>query len=585
MFSRFLAPDIRRRRRPLGMTHAIDEIPSTPAALLLAGQHAALALALVAQVVAAAQGAGVGAEETRTLVVGTALAMGLGTLLQALGGRFGAGATVVHGAGPFALVLAVATLKAGGPAALVFLTFLDGAVRGILAPLARRARAIFPPTVVGVVVCLGGLGLIPAAASSALGMAGHGPDGGANAAALVIALASLGAMVALSVWGGPRGRSVALVAGVAVGGALSVVLGLGPDPAVLGDAPLFALPNLVFPREAVDPWVLLSLVPVVVLSAVNGLGVFVLMDRMDDADWRRVDMEAVAKGTRATGVANGIGAFLGAMPTEPNPANVGLCHATRASSRGIGLLTGLMIGALAFLPGVTAVLVALPEPVLGAVLVYAAAYLITSGMEMILSRDLDSRATFMVGTAAVVGVGFTLVPEAGAMLSSLPGGVGIHPMVAGGVVAIALNALFRIGTKNRVRLEPPPETGGRGQDVVDLLEYWCGRWNARRDVTQRAILSVMEGVEVLRERGRPLVALEGSFDEFNLDWTLVHGGPPLEVGRAVAPDWTKALEGDDADLEATMDALSAVVLRNLANSVKAERGADGQSRFTLHFQH
>jgi hypothetical protein len=63
-----------------------------------------------------------------------------------------------------------------------------------------------------------------------------------------------------------------------------------------------------------------------------------------------------------------------------------------------------------------------------------------------------------------------------------------------------------------------PSTLKAVQDGVDLQEYWRGRWNARGDVTQRAILL-------------------------------------------------------------------AVVPRNLANSVKAERGADDQSRFTPHFQH
>ncbi|MCF8491696.1 MAG: purine/pyrimidine permease, partial [Rhodospirillum sp.] len=473
--------------------------------------------------------------------------------------------------------------KAMGPAAVYFIAITDGLVQTLLSRILPRLRTLFQPTIVGVVVCLGGLGLIETAVTSSLGMDGLGdmPDG----VALGISALSLGTMMAFSIWGSSAVRLFGLVAGIFAGFALSWVTGWTAPNEVIQNASWLGLPSLVIPTEIPDLTLFLPIVLIAVMSSIDGMGVVVLMDKMDDADWRRVDMKMVGRGLRANGLANVAGAIFGGMPSGMSSSNLGLCHVSRTSSRIIGLATGFLIAIVAFVPAITTFLVSLPEPVLGAIQVYAAAYLITSGMEMVCGRALDSRGVFMVGTALVVALGFTLVPEARYLLPERLELLTESIMVTGGVVAVVLNLIFRAGTKSKVSHVLTEEQASNTRRLADLVELQCARWSTRRDVAQRATLSVMEGAEALAMRGRRLLVLEGSFDEFNLTLSLVHEGVPLELAHRIPIDLEKALDGDDAAFEASVNALSSVMLRNLANNVRGEERKDGTSSLDLYFEH
>jgi xanthine/uracil permease len=583
MFSRLLIPTSRFRRRNPSMTYGADDRPPSMVVWLLAVQHAAMALALVTYVVVAANIAELSQGETQTLVTGSILSMAFGTILQAIGGRFGAGAIIAQISNPFVLTIFAVAFKSLGLAAVFFIAVADGLTQTLVSRILPLLRTLFPPTVVGVVVCLGGLGLIESAVTSSLGMIGAGsePDG----VAVAISALSLGTMMAFSIWGSTTARLFGLVAGISAGFAVSWLMGWTVSYDVIQEASWLGLPSLVLPTEIPDLTFLVPIILIALMSAIDGMGVVVLMDKMDDADWRRVDMKMVGRGLRANGLANMVGAIFGGMPTGMSSANVGLCHVSRTSSRIIGLTTGLLIGSVAFVPVVVTFLVTLPQPVLGAIQVYAAAYLITSGMEMVCGRALDSRGVFMVGTALVVAMGFTLVPRAHDLLPE-----GLQPladstMVSGGVVAVLLNLIFRMGTRSKVRLILSEEQASNTRQLADLVEMQCARWSTRRDVAQRATLSIMEGAEALAMRGRKLLALEGAFDEYNLTLCLVHKGTPLELAAREPVDLQRALDGDDADFEASVNALSSVMLRNLANKVRAEERKDGSSGLELYFEH
>ena len=60
--------------------------------------------------------------------------------------------------------------------------------------------------------------------------------------------------------------------------------------------------------------------------------------------------------------------------------------------------------ALAFLPSMTASLVMMPRPVMGAALLFSACFVIISGLQTITSRMLDARRTIVIGLAIASGV-------------------------------------------------------------------------------------------------------------------------------------------------------------------------------------
>ena len=72
--------------------------------------------------------------------------------------------------------------------------------------------------------------------------------------------------------------------------------------------------------------------------------------------------------------------------------NIGLAAANRRDIA-IGIVAGLMFIALAFVPKLTGAITLMP----GAGLLYTACFLVISGVELIVSRLLDWRRTFIVG--------------------------------------------------------------------------------------------------------------------------------------------------------------------------------------------
>ncbi|WP_144633944.1 uracil-xanthine permease family protein [Bordetella genomosp. 13] len=592
-----LPPSSASRRRPPDLVYAADERPGTGALLGLAVQHAATALGLIAYVLASARIAGLSVQDTSSLVTATVLGMGLATFLQAWGGRTGAGALIVHMPDAIIVMIAGTLLVQYGPGGLVLAGIVNGLVGLFIGQVIPRLRALFPPTVAGVVVCVTGLSLIAPALQHTAGLHGNDFDGGS----LLVGGVTLAVIVALSVWGSRRMKLFALLTGVLAGVALSGALGHLHGGEELAAAPYFALPSLVTPVFGVDPGLLVAVALLSVMVQLDTLGTAILLDKMDDADWRRADMRMVGRGMRAGSLANMAAGFFGGYPSVTSSANIALAHISRSTSRYVGLAAGALLALMALVPKSMLALTLIPTPVIGAVEIYAAAYLIVSGVELIASRAIDARGTFMVGLSFVAGVGVMLVPGLPghfppAMRFLVESGV-----IVSGLVAIVLNLVFRLGTSRRAQRDlaalpddtarhaPHPVAGGLAGALVDFVETQGAAWGARRDVVRRAAAAALEAAEAIAAAGggRQVARIRGSFDEYNLDLELLHSGAPLQLaGHAPAP--ADLLDADDEAFQAALDralpGVSAVLLQRLADRLSAGQ-RNGQAYFRLHFDH
>jgi xanthine permease XanP len=72
--------------------------------------------------------------------------------------------------------------------------------------------------------------------------------------------------------------------------------------------------------------------------------------------------------------------------------------------------SGLICIALAFFPRLAAVFSIMPAPVMGAVVVYVACFMILGGVQVMLSRMLDARRIFVTGLALIFGLSVAIVP-------------------------------------------------------------------------------------------------------------------------------------------------------------------------------
>lgn len=123
---------------------------------------------------------------------------------------------------PFVITVVAALVVAHGPGGMAVATLIYGATALLVGPLVQRMRAFFPPAVAGTVVCMGGLGLVEPAMRHALGV---DAQWAINPVSVVIASATLGCIVLLSVWGGRRTRLLGLLAGIVIGVVVAAATG------------------------------------------------------------------------------------------------------------------------------------------------------------------------------------------------------------------------------------------------------------------------------------------------------------------------------------------------------------------------
>jgi xanthine/uracil permease len=577
----------KHRRRPPELTYSADQMVPKGALLVLGGQHAVTVLAFVSYVLVAAKEAGVAASAMQSMVAVALLGMAACTFLQAWGGRWGSGSLLAHMPNPFMVPFVVLAVAAGGPPAVFGVTLLSALTALAVGAVMPRLRALFPPTVGGTVVCMGGLALVEPTVRHSLELDAVSRI---DASSALIFTATLVCIVGFSVWGTRHSKLLGLLIGMLIGVLVAAASGHLHGLDAVMQAPLWAVPELHAPVWVLQPTTAVAVVLVAALTQLDTLGSVIIMDKMDDADWHRADMKAIGKGMRANGLGDLLGAVLGSFPTFTSSANIALTHATRATARRIGVVAAAMLAAVAFMPQVTLALTLIPPPVLGAVELYAAAFLMVSGVELIASRAMDSRGIFMVGLSLAAGMAVMVLPglaqHAPGPLQALLG----NGFIVTGVTAVGLNALFRLGIRQRCELTLAPGAVSANQQITDFVELRGAAWAARRDVVARAAHAALEAYEAIHtEEGRQVSGLRLHFDEFRLDVDVLHSGPPLLL-QAVDPH--AAIEGhafwndDPQALDQLMQQVSARLLLRLADRVTAVAGSANQSaRLRLHFQH
>ena len=126
---------------------------------------------------------------------------------------------------------------------------------------------------------------------------------------------------------------------------------------------------------------------------------------------------------------------------------------TRVGAHSVGVAAGAVFVAVAFLPKVLAVVLAMPGPVFAAYLGVLLATLFAIGMKMAVQDGLDYRKGLIVGVAFWIGVGFqndVVFPE---HVSELAGGLLRNGVTAGGLAVILMTLFVEMTKPRRSRIE------------------------------------------------------------------------------------------------------------------------------------
>src|SRR3546814_4020866 len=252
----------------------------------------------------------------------------------------------------------------------------------------------------------------------------------------------------------------------------------------LRDLPWFGLPAAPALDLACSPILIVPFLIATIASNIKLVGLITSAQRTNDVNWRRPDMASIRGGIVADSIGNISAGVLGGVGTAVGAGNIGLAAATGATSRTIGIAAGLMFITLAFIPKLTGAIALMPHPVMGAGLLYTSCFLVISGVELIVSRLLDSRRTFIVGLSLLAGIGLDLMPlafaDAPIWLAAFLG----SPLAFATTLAILLHLILSLGVSKKARLSL--NGSAAADDVFRFFERWGAAWGARPDVDRKS---------------------------------------------------------------------------------------------------
>jgi hypothetical protein len=134
----------------------------------------------------------------------------------------------------------------------------------------------------------------------------------------------------------------------------------------------------------------------------------------DEVWWGRLAQPTLhAEGVLAGSICTIGAGLLGGAGQSTFSSNVGLSIATKATSRHVALPCGIILILMAFCPKLFAVFAVMPQPVMGAILVYVACFMILAGVQVMTSHILEARKTFVVGIALIFGLSVRMFDEEG----------------------------------------------------------------------------------------------------------------------------------------------------------------------------
>jgi len=459
------------------------------------------------------------------------------------------------------------------------MTLVSGLFGVVLSRLMGRLRPLFSAEVTGTIVMMVGLALIPVAVSRFLGIAESG--GVIDPLSVSIASITFFVMVGVTVWGSARLRLFSVLIGIGAGSICAYASGLVSDEHLhrLEQASLLALPSFTGEGWSFSGALLVPFLVTALASSLKAVGDLTTCQKVNDAEWKRPDMKSISGGILADACGVMLSGGVGTMGQSTSSANVGLSIATGATSRRIGFACGVILMVLAFVPKLAVLFAIMPSPVIGALLFFAASFMIVAGVQILTSRMMDARKTFVVGVSIILGLSINMLPG---VYLNLPGM--LQPAFASSLSvatlsALLLNLLFRIGVAQRAKLQIDPRADSSEQ-IFLFMENQGGAWGARREVIDRAKSAMNECVEAvsLLEPSISRIDAEVSFDEFSLDIDMRYDGELMEFPSA------RPADADLLEDERAVARLAGFLIRNYVDRVKSDR-INGRSRVQFHLEH
>jgi xanthine permease XanP len=506
------------------------------------------------------------------------IVLSLGTLIQVLRlGPVGSGYMLpsTFTATYFAPALMAARL--GGLSMVFGMTIVAGAFEAAVAPMLNRLRTFLPVEVSGLVIFMLGAAAGLAGLRTLLG-AGAVP---VSSAEWMVAAVTLASMVALNVWAKGLARMLCALIGLIIGYIAALVTGLlGPGLlSLVAHAHWLGFPHVShvawsFDAALIPPFAIAS-----VAAAMKAAGTLTICQKINDTNWVRPEMPSITRGVLSDGIATMLAGFAGTYGLNTSTPSAGLAAATGVASRNIALAAAAIFFLLGFCPKLTALLAVMPRAVVISTLMYAVTFIMINGLQVMMSRMLDARRTFVLGLGIIGGLTIEVFPRTVNLMPTEIGLIAGSSLVTATAIALILNLVFRIGVRKTATLSLEP---GRTdpQKIEDFFLEQGQTWGARPDVTKRASFGVVQLADAVAERRWQggTMTVDASFDEFNMDVVVEYPGEQMEF-----PEERPTMEQIHSSEEGAA-LLAGFMLRRNADRIRFEIN-DGRCTVHFHYDH
>ncbi len=437
-------------KKPENLIYAVNDMPPMLRLVLLGAQNAMLIAIYLVYIVIITKAANESHIFTVSAISMGMIAVSIATVLQSLWkGPIGSGyfAPPVYSAiylGP-----SVLAAKAGGLPAVFGMTIFAGALEIVLSRFLHKLRPYFPPAVSGFIILIVGIQLGLVGLDQVLDIKEYySPTFKKH---IIISVLTLSIIVALSVWASGLARLLCSLIGIIIGFFISIPMGLiSPDSLTLfSSLPYIDFPSLSYISYSFDYTLLPAFLTAGLAAALRTIGVLTTCQKINDEDWKRPEISSIKKGVLADGIGCMLGGLMGTPGMNSSPSIIGVANATGATSRYIVFPTAIILIVLAFFPKISSFFLILPLPVIGAALLVNAAFMISGGMQIITSRNIDSRISYIIGIPLLLGISRKVSPF---YYEEIPKALQIfsNSVLSLGVIAIiVLNIIFRIGIKQK----------------------------------------------------------------------------------------------------------------------------------------
>jgi xanthine permease XanP len=515
--------------KPDHIIYGVDEKPPLQYLLALSFQHALIPLMFLTFPILVARDLDLSFASSVDYLSTCILTLGVGTIIQCSRNVIGSGTLAVHQSSPIFLPVFLLAAKTGGLGAACFFTFLAGILQIGLSRILVYLKKIFTEEVCGVAIFMLGVSMVPSAVKLFFGLDSLGSS--FLPVNTLIASVTLLSIVVTSAFFKKNIRFYSLIIGCTSGYLLSWLTDCFPPDAKshLLMSPWMSLPHVSLPQISFRAELLLIFMICAIISSIDTLGGLITIDKMNHSEWKKQDIKLSAKGVQASGFNNLISGLMGAYPSGVSSSNIGLSFATAVTSRYVGIGAGMMITVLAFFPKLLALLSIIPQPVTGAILMYAAAFLICAGIDLIMVKSLNSSKIFIVGFSIIGGIACGSLTHVTDQMPSWLRLVLSSQLTVATLLAIALTLFFRIGQKNKFKFK---FVTNELFDAKKILESFIAQVPLKRDVFNCAYKGLNECIEAIM-LVNPEKTVSGditcSYNDavFRLD--IEYPGPPLDI--------------------------------------------------------